>query len=226
MPTINLDTILSDPLLVVAAALLVVSPILFIIAFWKFVKAKKDSTPFAIPRHEMESPLSSQPEDSASGETYTPYAPEPETPVEEVALNEPAPVRGTPIPMEDAPIIPTNGTRDAEKTVVMPAGMGEMQGQMEIAFSQIKNLNRKVYQLETELESVSRIAATKLDVNELKEAPMNPGDFTQKLLKLAEHVIVLEKEVARLKAGKPAVKAEASIPPTASTPKPLPPMPL
>ena len=30
---------------------------------------------------------------------------------------------------------------------------------------------------------------------------MNPADFTQKLLKLAEHVIVLEKEVERLKSN-------------------------
>jgi hypothetical protein len=42
---------------------------------------------------------------------------------------------------------------------------------------------------------------------------MNPSDFTQKLLKLAEHVIVLEKEVTRLKAGaKPAAKPEAEQP--------------
>ena len=36
----------------------------------------------------------------------------------------------------------------SEKTVVMPAGMAEMHSEMEIAFSQIKLLNKKVAALE------------------------------------------------------------------------------
>ena len=85
---------------------------------------------------------------------------------------------------------------EAEKTVVMPAGMGEIQGQLEIAFSQIKNLNRKMVEMEALLDSLARQNANKLELNELKEPPMNPADFTQKLLKLAEHVIIIDQENA------------------------------
>ncbi len=41
-----------------------------------------------------------------------------------------------------------------------------------------------------------------LEPNELKEPPMDAADFTKKLLKVVEHVILLEKEVANLKAQK------------------------
>jgi hypothetical protein len=88
----------------------------------------------------------------------------------------------------------------------MAAGMGEIQGQMEIAFSQIKNLNKKVAQLEAELESVARHTTANLDPNQLKEPPINAADFAQKLLKLAEHVIALEKEMARIKASSTQIK--------------------
>jgi hypothetical protein len=108
---------------------------------------------------------------------------------------------------------PSYEFKNADKTVVMPAGMSDVQAQLEIIFSQIKTMNKKLYEIESGLQSVSKQTATSLDANHDSEPPMNPSDFTQKLLKLAEHVIVLEKEVTRLKAGaKPAAKPEAEQP--------------
>ncbi|MFN0116810.1 MAG: hypothetical protein ACKVQC_00765 [Elusimicrobiota bacterium] len=63
-----------------------------------------------------------------------------------------------------------------DKTIVMPPGMGEIHSQIEIAFNQIKSLNKRLAAVEEDIE-----------------------DRNQKQIKLAEHVIVLEKEMAQAK---------------------------
>lgn len=93
---------------------------------------------------------------------------------------------------------------DAEKTVVLPAGVADIQAQLEIALTQIRTLNKKIYDLE------SRVSG----------GPNAGGDFAAKLQTLAEHVIVLEKEMARMKSGGPST----DVPPGGAERRP--PMPL
>ncbi len=179
---------MSDPLLLIASALIVIGPLVFLISLIQFIRSgKKNKKPMTLPHEEL--PVVS--ERAARVE----LPPMPSYIEEEKPEPAPVPIVPEPKPVEQR-TLPAS-----ERTVVMPAGMGEVQGQLEIAFTQIKTLNKKIAQLESELETLSRNAATKLETNELKEVPMNPADFTQKLLKLAEHVIVLEKEVARMKTG-------------------------
>ncbi len=152
MPPIDIDKILSDPLLIVAAVLLVVSPILFLVALVKFMRTPS-KTPFAIPGHDL-SPVA------------TPK--EVREPAEELGLSpvtslEPGPVPPTqpqpPLPPPTA-AAPTRRTDSAsEKTVVMPAGMAEMHSEVEIAFSQLKLLNKRVASLEQELARLKRSPA-------------------------------------------------------------------
>lgn len=210
---INIDTILTDPMLLTAAVLVIGGPLLFVLSLWRYTRAVPQVLPPDFPRNEPPLPQ----------ETPAPLI---ESPVATAPVDEPAPVPlkhaphisdliqepanaiqpGTPAAAEPPPsIIPEPPApikeRAEEKTVVMPSGMGEIQGQMEIAFSQIKNLNKKIYEMEALVESLARQNASKLDVNEIKEPPTNAAEFAQKLLKLAEHVIVLEKEMARLKSS-------------------------
>lgn len=145
MPPIQIDKILSDPLLVVSAVLLVVSPILFLIALVKYLRTPQGE-PFAIPHHEMESPI--------------PTPKEVEEPAEEHGLAPAAPVEPPPLPAAPSmpatppPPTPPRPHREesaAEKTVVMPPGLAEMQSEMEIALTQLRLLNKRVANLEQEL---------------------------------------------------------------------------
>ena len=198
LPTLNYDAVLSDPLLLLAGVFLVAGPLVFLVSLIKLISwgrkqkqadayaelnpfAPLPSTPVPQPETPMSSPIAPAVESLPA--TKLPPTPEPEPEIF------PFPTSAEP----DKPEMPM------DKTIIMPAGMGEVQGQLEIAFSQIKMLNKKVSQMESELDSVARNVTSKLERNELKELPMNPADFTQKLLKLAEHVIVLEKEVERMK---------------------------
>jgi len=174
IPTINFNAILADPLLLIAVSLLILGPLVFLVALVKFFRSGKKSEPLPPLSDEFEpEPLVTPSYIQEIKEEAAPPAPE---------------IEQTSAPME-------------KERPPMPTISGEVEGQVEIVFSQIKTLSRKVAQLESEMETVSRTASAKLEANELKEVPMNPADFTQKLLKLAEHVIVLEKDVARLKAG-------------------------
>jgi outer membrane biosynthesis protein TonB len=161
MSSIPIDKILSDPLLIVAAVLLVVSPIVFLVAFVKYLRAPRGED-FAIPHHEMDSPIPARmaieaPEEPAR--TLSVPQPEPEAPISALepmpspAAVAPAPV--VPLAASAQPAFPTPPMRRAdtasEKTVVMPPGMAEMQSEMEIAFSQLKLLNKRVASLEQEL---------------------------------------------------------------------------
>jgi len=170
MPPIEIDKILSDPLLIVAATLLVVSPIVFLVAFVKYLRTPK-SDAFAIPRHEMESPIMSRPGvpdfSAPAPEPLADMAPQPETaPILEtepaasgpISSLEPLPAAGTSAVEPPQPAFPTPPARRpdtaSEKTVVMPPGMAEMQSEMEIAFSQLKLLNKRVASLEKELSQL------------------------------------------------------------------------
>jgi hypothetical protein len=217
IPPINIDTILSDPLLIVASALLVIGPLLFLISFWKLIRFPKPKNPLFDPVAEpAETFLESEPAE------ITPVPSVPEEKVEKVVLVEPPPAPPSPppppvVPVQSKPISPQENFMD--KTVVMPAGMGEIQGQLEIAFTQLKSLNKRIYELEVALSEVAQPAATPLELNNLKEPPMNPADFTQKLLKLAEHVIVLEKNMSKL-LSQTTAKSNEDIPPVPTKPHP------
>jgi hypothetical protein len=215
LPTLNYDAILSDPLLILAGLFLVVGPLVFLVSLIKLISWNRQ-----------------QKRDAEFGE-LNPFSPLPVTP-EETPLPPSAASEPFPMPSPAAPIEPefqpeTQASVPAmDKTAIVLPDTGEIQGQLEIAFTQIKTLSKKVSQMESELDSVARAIMAKLDKNELKEIPMNPADFTQKLLKLAEHVIVLEKEVDRLKTGAPkndlVEAAPASERPTAAPATPKSPM--
>ncbi len=183
---INIDTILSDPLLLTATILVVVGPLMFLVALWNLVRSPKKKDPLFDPKaiHDDEPVLN-------SGKKVLPVA----APMASPVAPPPAPAQDA-RQMIDIPQAPPE-PMDMDKTIVMPAGMAEIQGQLEIAFSQIKHLNKKVFELEkaipvggvTNGESASSIG---------NEQPGNISDLAQKLLKLAEHVILLEKNVNKL----------------------------
>jgi len=120
----------------------------------------------------------------------------------DVEPTQPVPANSAPAPMPkpSPPPPPPPPTPLSDKTVVIPPHMADLQAQIEIAFSQIKHLSVKTNDMEQHMDLLEQHKGVQLETNELKEPPMNPADFVQKLLKLAEHVIVLEKEMARLKA--------------------------
>ena len=95
----------------------------------------------------------------------------------------------------------------------------ELQSQIDIAITHIKNLNSKVMEMDQHMELIERHHQVQLEPSQLKEMPMDPADFTQKLLKLAEHVIVLEKEVARLKGNSQNAPATAPKAPPPAPPQ-------
>jgi hypothetical protein len=188
LPTLNYDVIFSDPLLLLAGVFLIAGPLVFLIALVKFIAAGRKQNEFA-PLFDEVGPFSRVEPELPPASSPAPFSsPTPSTNAERAQAREDFPP--SPAPERESVM---------DKTTIMPSGMGEVQGQLEIAFSQIKTLNKKILQIESELDSVARSVTGRLDRNELQEVPMNPSDFTQKLLKLAEHVIVLEKEVERLK---------------------------
>lgn len=232
IPNVNVDTILSDPLLLVGVLLVGFGVIGFLFALIKFLRADAHRDAFEIPDSEAtpdafepaEVPAVAHPvEDPAAPEPIIPEPPvppavEPPQPRVEAATNAVSEPEPPPTPRDTAP--PSGAvSENAEKTVVIPPAFVEIQGQIEIAISQIRNLGRKMSELEQQIDQIQRHQSVRLEGNELTEGPANPKDFAQKLLKLAEHVIVLEKEVARLKGG--------AAPRATETPRqPNPPMPL
>jgi len=238
IPQINIDMILSDPMLLTGAALLVLSPIGFVVAFVKYITIK-DSRPreFTIPQEPQEIPeeqFQSVPADVKQPEipieTVPPPEPEPapEPATETLEIHQPSHPGPPPSPPKESP--KASPMANADKTVVIPPAINDLQAQIEIAFSQIKNLNIKTNDIEQLMDLMARQKEVQLEPNQLKELPMDPADFTKKLLKLAEHVIVLEKEMARLRAGTrpqtPAARANPSnlVTSPQATVKPKPPL--
>jgi hypothetical protein len=187
LPEINIDLILSDPMLMVGVCLVIVGPIVFLISLIQFLRMGKEHEAFVLPPHDNEQVFAPPVEETPPIE-LTPVPQENQQP-EEVAITP------EPVPVKKESMMPVG----ADKTIILPPGVSELQAQLEIALSQIKNLNKKVYELESSVEIVQKHADVKLNPDELKEPPMNAGEFTQKLLKVVEHVLVLEKEVAKLK---------------------------
>lgn len=189
---------MSDPMLLVGASLIAFGALLFLISFWKLISMGKPKRKFVVPAHEAESEQSfvepSPLEEPVSAIPMEEPTPEPEpapalAPVQEVVV--PVPAKETPAPTPAEPA--------SDKTVVMNVQDTEIQIQLDIIVSQLKNLNQKIGELEDRVENMPDATNTPHDIAMLKEPPVNPEDFTRKLLKLAEHVIVLEKEVARMK---------------------------
>jgi hypothetical protein len=191
IPNINIDTILSDPMMLVGVGLVVFGALLFLISFWKFAtyNRRQAAKNFVVPQEEepMETPVEVEPEVEVRGEINVPPAPEPE-PVASASSHQ-------------------NGAREEQaqdKTVVIQPQEADMQMQLDIIVSQLKNLNRKVSELEEKVENPAG-GTPSVDENLLKEPPANAEDYSKKLLTLAEHVIMLEKEVTRLKGSKPPI---------------------
>ncbi len=204
IPDINIDMILSDPMLLVGASLLVFGALLFLISLVKLISAPRSGRKkFVVPHEGEHVPLFKQePEPSNIPEphliTPEPPMPEPETVPDEDIV--PIELRSS-VPEQAAPMDNGAAEKPEEKTVVMHAAETDLQLQLDIIVSQLKNLNQKMSELEDRIESIPDANNTSQDIAALKEAPVNPEDYTKKLLKLAEHVIMLEKEVARMKSG-------------------------
>jgi len=182
MPPIKIDTILSDPLLMVAAVLLVVSPVVFLVALIKFLRAPKGPSKFAIPHEDdFTSPVRSL---AAPEKPEEPIAPPPPPP---------APKVETPAPASPPPAPPAPAAVNPDATMVLPAGVAELQAQLEIALTQIRTLNKKIFDLESAVSALVRSGPASGTASGLTP------DVASKLQTIAEHVIVLEKEVARLK---------------------------
>jgi hypothetical protein len=167
---------------------------MFLVSLWNLIRSPKKKDPLFDPKHLQEEELVINNSDKKNTTPLAPAA---------------APVVAQPAPKENKALIdipePSAEPLDMEKTIVMPAGMAEIQGQLEIAFSQIKHLNKKVYELEKALPS----AGSTTSATSTADTPSNVPELAQKLLKLAEHVIVLEKNLNKLMANKsPLVPSE------------------
>ncbi len=178
----TLDMILSDPMLLAGTSLVALGTVLFLVSAVKFLLYKDHSGNMLMPHHEIEDEYAPQPMESSAHPPEPLPEPEPE----------PEPVRR-----------PARMVNHSEETMIMAPGVSDLQAQFEIAITQIKQLNKKVYELERQIETISSHAAVKLEPNELKEPPMDAADFSKKLLKVVEHVIMLEKEVVKLRDKEP-----------------------
>lgn len=192
LPKIDIDMILSDPMLLIGVGLVAFGLLLFLISFWKLIFSRRSAKKFVMPKEEPHEEIFNAP---------PPPEPEPEL--------EPEPAPFPQAPQMEEPVLtpPPVPVENGDKTVVMQASETETQIQLDIIVSQLKNLNRKVSEMEEKLENVPEITNTTEEIAALKELPVNAEDFAKKLLKLAEHVIFLEKEVARLKQASPAATA-------------------
>ena len=275
---LNVDTILSEPMLLVGAVLFVLSPFCFLISLFKFVKNKPEPkevlaippdpelsemaaepAPESIPEPEQPEPEPPPPEppappepviDKPSTQTMADETPQKEEPELAPPINSPEGMKSVnetlqetlssvaspdlppqpPAPEQPAPpVAPPEAQAppppvDSEKTVVIPPHFAEIQAQIEIAITQIRNLNNKINDIEQSVDLLQKHSSVQLESDPLKQGPANPEDFQKKLLKLAEHVIVLEKEVNRLKgnAGGAARSAGSQAPFKKSSKPPMP----
>ncbi len=199
---INIDQILSDPLLLIGTILFILSFLAFFFGLIKWIASpRKSADAFTVPHGDVEEPI-------PSGEIPADETPAP-APIAIPIKEEPQQIN--PVvedhPLPTPPISPSVKKEDrSDKTMVIAPGEAAIQGQLDIVITQIKNLNKKVSDLEDSFENTSN-ATKKAEAGELKEMPRDMGDFAQKLLKLAEHVIILEKEMARLKGKEPGPRA-------------------
>lgn len=199
----RIDTIMSDPYLLVGASLLILGILLFLFSAIKFIR-HRSSTDFVVPHHPVEEepsvPEKTHVENNGRPSSHPAHTSEASPPVFDTPE--------TPEPTAEAEEEPAS-----DRTVIMPPGVADLQAQFEIAITQIKQLNKKVFELERQIETLGSRSQAQLEPNELKEPPMDAGDFTKKLLKVVEHVIVLEKEVARLRENPASTSAKPPIMP-------------
>jgi hypothetical protein len=192
----TLDTILSDPLLLVGASLVVLGTLLFLFSAVKFLRYNKSHSEFAVPVSSIEEDIQAESASSMTNGGHEHHRAFEEPPASEQRSEPVEPAS------EPAPVHAGRFGGASDQTMVMPPGVADLQAQFEIAISQIKQLNKKVFELERQLETLSTRADVSLEPNELKEPPADPADYTKKLLKVVEHVIVLEKEMAKLRSEK------------------------
>jgi len=264
---LNIDTILSDPMLLVGAVLFVLSPFCFLISLFKFIKTKTEpkevlaippdpeisemavelapepssepiqaepeppqpDPPVAPPSNientatqtvvdeppqqedpELAPPVESQEgmkdvnqtlQETLSSVVANPLPPQPSPPdVPEEPETQPPPEQpAPPVSPPEKPAPATPAPPDQEKTVVIPPQFADIQAQIEIAITQIRNMNKKIDDIEQSVDLLQKHGSIQLESDPLIQGPTKPEEFQKKLLKLAEHVIVLEKEVNRLK---------------------------
>lgn len=182
------NIILSDKLMLTGVGSLTLSLFIAIFAGWKWVSiGRKTKKPFVVPNDPPESKF----------ESIVPPPPPPPAPAPEPEPTPPVTPPHQELQSAVSAIASPKEPVDMDKTVVISPGESELQAQVDIVFSQIKNLNKKVYEMESKLDSAPSAAGG--------GEPANMADINQKLQTLAEHVIALEKEVARLKNPKPPI---------------------
>jgi len=156
-------------------------------------------------------------QETLSSVASSPLPPQPPPP--EVAEETETPPPGPPerqVPTAPPPV-------DLEKTVMIPPQFAEIQAQIEIALTQIRNMNKKIDDIEQSVDLLQKHGSIQLESDPLIQGPTKPEEFQKKLLKLAEHVIVLEKEVNRLKgASGSALSANLQTPVKKSSKPPMP----
>jgi hypothetical protein len=202
LPPITLDMVLSDRLLLIGLSFLVFGLIVFLISAFKFFTFRNPDDDFALIQPAVDEPWTAAgpgvAEEPAPNDLSVGPIPKSETP-------EPAPVeKAAPEMPVVEPARPARVESAAERTVVMAPGTAEMQAQLEIALTQIRSLNQRLNQAEEALERQKGAPAQSVDESVLRGMPKNNEELVKKILTLAEHVIVLEREVAALKGGAPA----------------------
>ncbi len=210
--------ILSDKMLLIGTIFLIMGPLIFLGALIQYIRLGRKGKDFILPHSpaekEFDSPIPTQSRINESSSNEKPSISVPahkeESPPEEMPPVIPEPARARPA---------RPAVNIQEQTMMMPPGVADLQAQFEIAITQIKHLNRKVNELEQHIEILEQHSNVKLETNELKNPPMDPTEFTNKLMKLVEHVLVLEKEMARLKgSGNAPAQPKAASPSTHQPP--------
>jgi|GEM_PF-4162332 len=189
LSNIHIDAVLSDPLLLVGFLLFVLGPIGFLFALVKYISAsRKQKAQFVIPAHAPE------PEEPASNQdNFSEYS------------------ERSSVPHDEKPGGVDSSFPHSPSESFVHSQDQNVSSQLEILFSHLKSLTHRLEEMEQQIELLNRHKTAMLSPNKLKEPPMDPADFTNKLLKLAEHIIVMEKELAKLKSER---AGESKAPPS------------
>lgn len=225
IPSINIDTILSDPMLIAGSTLLVIGPLVFIIALIKLIllSVKKPKAEFRVPEPEKEFAAPDRRAPEFDVEQPNPAAPPPPLPAASEDLEKAIQqeLSGSKIMLRVESPNPPSAQKPmspmSDKTMVITQAEADLQAQIDIVIAQLKNLNKKMGDMEDKIDAMEKHAEVRIEPNELKDPPANAADYMQKLLKLAEHVIVLEKEVGRLRSRE---TSNTSASPTRAKPAP------
>ncbi len=193
MSNFNLEVILADNLLSLGFGILIFASIAGVVAFVKYLTFKGEPDEFAIPEEDKEEEFEAPKKNPASEPLNNPARPT---------------VQTDPLPEMPAP---RNGTQDQDKTEILSREEAEVRSGLDLALTQVSSLARKMGDVEDKIKTLEKAMDNRIEPNELKEMPATPADFATKLLKLAEHVIILEREVASLRKKKPAAPAKETV---------------